>query len=642
MQTLRSDRARDEADVARDAAGVFEGFTTAEVETLQHVLTMAARAARVGPAALPNLPRDAARLPEVAFVTAGPDGMPVVVGSLAGMPSDLGTVPEIAAAFALSRDAAEAKVVLSAPIDRASPKVYGAAAVYRVPEGGLRATPPVGTAERRASLAGWVVARVDPAPVLTAALPPGVVGRVRDGDLSLAGSNAVPDADDVVSRTVSVGARRWTIETWSASGIDAGARSWWWLVAGLLGAAAVLQVDALQRRRQRRAEEAADTARAHVELVADLAPVVQRSLELGEVLPAVATALAGELGLAGLAFAQAESGNEFRDVFSIGAVEDDAPWQAIPSSVIAGASLSIPLQRGRRAVGVLRIKAGRELSTDDLRCVRIAAELATAAMVTGRLFAQQEEAVEQLQELDALKSVFLATASHELRTPLVAITGFSALLRDQWERLPDDDRLLFVTRIATNAQSLSALIEALLDFSRLEQGALEVRLETVDLSAEVAAILDRLGPTFGTHTLVRELTPDATVTADAFGIERIVTNLVVNAVKYSPIGSTVTVRVDRRDGRARLVVADEGPGVPEDQRERIFSRFFRGDSDVVVGTRGVGIGLSVVKEFADRMGATIEVSNRPAGGAEFVLWFPVSAGPGSAAAVEEEIRAPFS
>lgn len=641
MQTSRTDRARAEADLARDAAGAFEGFATAEVEALQHVLILAARAARAGPSALPTLPRDAQRLPEVAFVTAGPGEMRVVSGALLGTPSDLGTVPELTAAFALSRDAAEAEVVLSAPIDPASPRIYAAAPIFRIPDAGLRATPPTGTTERRASVEGWVVARVDPAPVLAAALPSGLVGRVRDGNVSLTGSKSAPEAEDTIGRTVSVGGRRWTIEVWNASGIVEGSRGYWWLLPGALGAGAVLEADVRNRRRRRQAEETADTAIAHVGLVADLAPVVQRSLELGEVLPAVATALAGDLGLAGLVFAEAESGNQFRDVFSIGTV-DDTPWQATPASLVPGESLSIALQRGSRAVGVLRIRAGRALSTDDLRCIRIAAELATAAMVTGRLFAQQEEAVEQLQELDALKSVFLATASHELRTPLVAITGFSAILRDQWAELSDDERLLFTTRIATNAQSLSALIEALLDFSRLERGALEVRLDTVDLSAKVAAVLDQLGPTFATHTLHTELAPGAVVTGDPFGIERIVTNLVANGVKYSPAGSTVTVHVDQQDGRTRLAVADAGPGVPEDQRERIFSRFYRGTSDVVMRTRGVGIGLSVVKEFADQMGATIEVSNGPTGGAQFVLWFPAPDSPGPAAVVEEESRAPLS
>lgn len=641
IQTTRADRARAEAEVARDAAGVFEAFTTAEVQTLQRVLVLAARMARGGPATLPSLPRDAERLPDVAFVTS-PD-LQVAAGALPGAPTDLASLPALTAAMARSRDATEADVVLSAPIDGPPPKIYAAAPVYRVPEGGLRATPPVGTTERRASIAGWLVARVDPGPVLAAALPAGLLGRVRDGNVSLAGSGAAPtEPDDVVSRPVTVGGRRWTVDAWSAAGLGAGPAGWWWLLAGASGAATVLWTDARHRRRRREAEAAADTALAHVGLVADLAPVVQRSLELGEVLPAVATALAGELGLAGLVFAEAESDNEFRDVFSIGTVEGMTRWQPESSALLPGETLSIALQRGSRAVGMLRIEAGRALAPDDLRCVRIAAELASAAMVTSRLFTQQEEAVERLQELDALKSVFLATASHELRTPLVAITGFSTILRDQWDNLSEEDRRQFVARVANNAQSLSTLIEALLDFSRLERGALHVRLEPLDLGATVEAVIQQLAPTFDTHTVAADLATGAMVMADRFGVERVVTNLVSNAVKYSPAGSTVVVRVERRGERTRLVVADEGPGVPREQRERIFSRFFRGDSDVVVRTRGVGIGLSVVKEFADQMGATIDVSSSASGGAQFELWFPPPGRPETAPVDEEESRAPLS
>jgi signal transduction histidine kinase len=104
----------------------------------------------------------------------------------------------------------------------------------------------------------------------------------------------------------------------------------------------------------------------------------------------------------------------------------------------------------------------------------------------------------------------------------------------------------------------------------------------------------------------------------------------------------VVVRVDQSNGRTRLVVADEGAGVPREQRERIFSRFFRGNSDAVVRTRGVGIGLSVVKEFADQMGVTIDVSSSASGGAQFELWFPALGRPDAAPVTEEENRAPLS
>ena len=102
-------------------------------------------------------------------------------------------------------------------------------------------------------------------------------------------------------------------------------------------------------------------------------------------------------------------------------------------------------------------------------------------------------------------------------------------------------------------------------------------------------------------------------------MDRIITNLVSNAVKFSPDGSTVGVTIENRDGRVRVLVDDAGPGVPEDEQERIFVRFYRGSGDAVVRTRGVGIGLSVVQDFVVQMGGTIEVETSPAGGARFVI-----------------------
>src|SRR5690606_4666125 len=104
---------------------------------------------------------------------------------------------------------------------------------------------------------------------------------------------------------------------------------------------------------------------------------------------------------------------------------------------------------------------------------------------------------------------------------------------------------------------------------------------------------------------------------------RVVTNLLTNAIKFSPVGSTITVGIHASDqGGGVLTVSDQGPGVPVEDRQRIFTRFYRGSGDAVLQTRGVGIGLSVVSELIERVGGTVEIGDAPGGGAQFTVWLP--------------------
>ena len=359
---------------------------------------------------------------------------------------------------------------------------------------------------------------------------------------------------------------------------------------------------------------------AQLRLMTSLAPVVQQSMDLGHILPAVAIRLRDELDLAGIGFAVPDSKGELREVFSLGSVESVETTGDFPSSVSTGQSVAVALHRGGRSAGVLRLRAARALNADDLEPLRATAELTTAAIVNTQLFEQQDEALRQLREVDEMKTVFIGTASHELRTPITAISGFAELLAEQWDQFSDEQRRAFAGRIVANASALDSLVQDILDFARLERGRLVVTSQSVDLTLVAASVLERLAVTFATHTLATDLAPTPLVMADASGLERILTNLTSNAVKYSPHGTTVTIRTAPADGGAELTVDDEGPGVPAAERSRIFSRFYRGSGQAVLRTRGTGIGLSVVHELADQMGGEVSVSTAPGGGARFRVW----------------------
>jgi signal transduction histidine kinase len=138
----------------------------------------------------------------------------------------------------------------------------------------------------------------------------------------------------------------------------------------------------------------------------------------------------------------------------------------------------------------------------------------------------------------------------------------------------------------------------------------------------VRQTVESLSPLLGSHELV--LDADATVMAwaDPVAVERILANLVSNAAKYSPTDTTVTITVAAEDGVARLVVSDQGPGIPAEERKRIFARFYRLTTPEAVRSRGAGIGLAILRDFADRSGARVTVDDAPGGGARFTIDFP--------------------
>jgi signal transduction histidine kinase len=273
-------------------------------------------------------------------------------------------------------------------------------------------------------------------------------------------------------------------------------------------------------------------------------------------------------------------------------------------------------------LGVLRVVAGDALLRDDLIALSTAGELVGSTLANADAFARQQDVVERMRSVDELKTVFLATASHELRTPVTAIVGFSALLLQHWDTMNPDQRRKLIERVHANSQRLEALTEQLLDFAQLERGLPRGEDLVIDLSRVVEQILADQPELAGGHTIDTYLASRCLIRGSRPALERIVTNLVGNAAKYSPAGTRITVSVQPEDDRAVLLIDDEGPGVPEADRERIFSRFYRGRGDSVTSTRGAGVGLAIVAEYAASMSAAVTVRSAPTGGARFTISFP--------------------
>lgn len=235
-----------------------------------------------------------------------------------------------------------------------------------------------------------------------------------------------------------------------------------------------------------------------------------------------------------------------------------------------------------------------------------------------------EDATRRLYDADRMKSLFVTTVSHELRTPLTPILGFAEGLADKWDTIEDATRRDIVDRIHQNAATLRLLIDSLLDFSQLENAQVAISVETLAISKEVERVIDQLEAISRRHVLETELDPSVIVRADRTAVARIVSNLVSNAVKYSPDGGRVRVLTNATDTAGVLAVEDDGPGIDPEERERIFQRFYRSSGETVARARGLGIGLALVRALAEAMGGDAGVDEAPSGGARFWVSFPLA------------------
>jgi two-component system, sensor histidine kinase and response regulator len=231
---------------------------------------------------------------------------------------------------------------------------------------------------------------------------------------------------------------------------------------------------------------------------------------------------------------------------------------------------------------------------------------------------ERKAAEERLIEIDQLKNTLLHTLSHDLKEPLTVIVGAASTLERLDRELSDEDREELLRTLATRARGMNTLLTDLLDMDRLDRGIIEPRRFPVDLGALVTGLVARTELLDGRRVDLDA--PRCVVNADATKIERVVENLLSNAVRYTPAGSPIRLRVEPVDGGAVLVVDDEGPGVPDDQKETIFEPFRRGPGSADVA--GSGIGLSLVARFAELHGGRAWVEDRRGGGASFRVLIP--------------------
>ncbi|HXF73200.1 MAG TPA: ATP-binding protein [Actinomycetota bacterium] len=266
-----------------------------------------------------------------------------------------------------------------------------------------------------------------------------------------------------------------------------------------------------------------------------------------------------------------------------------------------------------------QVRQLRGLMVDITERKRAEQALRRSEQQYSRAFRREREAAQRLRALDEMKNTFLEAVSHDLRTPLTSILGSALTLEQSGGHLSSDDALDLVRRIAANARKLERLLGDLLDLDRLQRGIVAPQRRRTDLARLARHVVDEAESLRGRPVQLdlREAWADV----DAAKVERILENLLANAVRHTPAGTRIWVTTRPVPGGVEIAVEDEGPGVAEELREAVFEPFHQ-----VPGkpnhSPGVGIGLSLVRRFAELHGGRAWVEDRPGGGASFRVFLP--------------------
>ena len=283
--------------------------------------------------------------------------------------------------------------------------------------------------------------------------------------------------------------------------------------------------------------------------------------------------------------------------------------------------LHLPLVAGERATGVLSLKFRETAPLPPAQRDLLDAFVRQVALVLDRQRLRDAEVEAQLvAESERLGKTLLNSVSHELRTPLAAINTAASGLRSAGKLNPAQTALAEELDEAT--ARLNRLVQNLLDLSRLEAGHLKPSPDWHDLRDVIAGARQNLGRVLAAHPVTLDLPADLPpVRLDAVLTEQIFVNLLGNAAMHTPAGTPVTVRARLAGGRLVLEVADQGPGLPPGEAARWFEKFQRGPAAAAGGT---GLGLSLVKGFAEAQGGTVAAANQPGGGAVFTVRLPAA------------------
>ena len=295
---------------------------------------------------------------------------------------------------------------------------------------------------------------------------------------------------------------------------------------------------------------------------------------------------------------------------------------------LGGALLAVPVARviadyERKMIGIWVVAV-----LQAAIALIVVARMAVLVNASDRIRARLAEQNEELVEADKLKDEFIALVSHDLRTPLTSIIGYVELALDEAGTEPlDPERRKYIEIVARSSDRLLRLVDDLLLAARLQSGRFVLNVEDADLEAVSSEALDEMHARAERKGVSLFLACDGPlrVECDRRRLLQLLDNLVGNAIKFTPEGGRVVLRVERTLAGAAIEVHDTGVGIPPGEEEKIFERFYRAPSVVSEQVPGTGLGLFIARAIAERHGGTLVARNRDSGGAVFRLELPSQA-----------------
>jgi two-component system, OmpR family, sensor histidine kinase KdpD len=318
------------------------------------------------------------------------------------------------------------------------------------------------------------------------------------------------------------------------------------------------------------------------------------------------------------------------DLFGIARCEirtdvTDEPVVSEHSTGAPGVPEVMPMEAAGRKVGEIVLVHDTEadgLSDDERNVVRTFASQMALALEGMRLASEASKARLDA-ETNSLRAALFSSVTHDLRTPLASITASVTSLLDEGARFTTRDRRELLETIRHEAERLNRLVGNLLDLSRIRAGAVTPNATLGEIDDVIEGVVGRLQTVLANHRIRLMLRGDLPeISMDVVQIDQVLTNLIENAVKFSLAGSAVTISTARWHNTAEVRVVDHGPGIPSEERERVFEAFVRGEQGSATGS---GLGLSISRAIVESHGGQIWIEGTPGGGTTVVFRLPVAA-----------------
>jgi len=315
----------------------------------------------------------------------------------------------------------------------------------------------------------------------------------------------------------------------------------------------------------------------------------------------------------------------------------DSAARGVPELFVKAAAVGkfrsavfVPLVREGKGIGTIVLthpRPGFRLSRKQLALLKTFADQALIAIENARLFREIRDKKRQLELASRHKSEFLANMSHELRTPLNSVIGFSEVLRNRMVGEVNEKQAEYLSDIYESGEHLLALVNDILDLSKIEAGRMELNLSSFDLPAAIASALTLVRERALRHgiELASQIDPGlGGFQADKRKFKQILLNLLSNAVKFTPDGGRVEVRAKLDTGKVEVAVRDTGVGIAPEDQQAAFEEFRQVGRHHARKSEGTGLGLALTKRLVELHGGEIRVESAPGKGSTFTFTLPVS------------------